>query len=569
MGLLQDFSKAVYTKAVLSPLAGYLVEMNKDSIEKSTGTPMLMDRLPYKNPYPTARTRPGASAGVDPATLRRFAVQYDVARAAINRRKRQLSGLKWDIVAAEEDDKADYSAQTKQLKKQFKSIGGYKVRFREMQDKLVEDLLVLDAMALYKRPTVGGQLYSLEPVDAATIVLAVDESGGTPMPPDIAYRQFIRGTEVATFTADEMYYEMMNPRTNTPYGLSPLESLVLGISSALKSDIYNLHLLTEGNIPEGFFGVPPEWTPKQIEEFQKLWDASLAGDTRAMSKIKFMPGGSGSGYTPAVKPEDMRYKELQEWLMMRTCMMFEIPPNELGFSMNVNKSNGEVQHDIAIDTGLRPLAEFFQEIFTDVIQQDLGYENLAFKYTGLDVTDEKRDAEVAEIKLRSGQTTVDEVRKERGLDPLGVDKPYVLGNPTFVDEASVKQRSDAANALISMGNDSGKDEGGKPVENPDDPEGDPEKTQKSATDTHIQLVTEMRAFRKYAINRVKDGKSLRKFQSEVLPQNVVEEMNTRLSSAATTDDVRGIFKEYMSDFQVNFIAETINLRKSIGKIIDE
>jgi len=36
----------------------------------------------------------------------------------------------------------------------------------------------------------------------------------------------------------------------------------------------------------------------------------------------------------------------------------------------VNKSTGEVQQDMGINTGLRPLAEFFQEIFTDVIQVD-------------------------------------------------------------------------------------------------------------------------------------------------------------------------------------------------------
>lgn len=573
MGFVQDVAKDAYARAVLKPLADLLKREAKADLEKVTGNPMMMDRMPFNNPYPMARTKPGSAGGVNYDTLRRFSVQYDVARAAINRRKRQLNGLAWDIVAAEKDDETDYNADAKILKKQFKHIGGYKVRFREFIDKLTEDLLVLDAMAIYKRPTMGGELYSLEPVDASTIVLSLDESGGTPMPPDIAYRQFIRGKEEATFTADEMYYEMMNPRSNTPYGLAPLESLVLGVSAALKSEIYNVHLLTEGNIPEGFFSVPENWKPDQIKEFQKLWDAALSGDTRATSKLRFVPPGS---YQPAVKPEDMRYKELQEWLMLKTCMLFEIPPNELGFTMNVNKANGEVQHDIGVDTGLRPLAEFFQEILTDVVQEDLGYENLAFKYTGLDITDEKRDAEIAAIKINSGQTTVDEVRKGRGQKPLGVDKPFVIGTPTFIDADSMKQRAAAADALIGMGKDDGSNDG-KGDANPVDNSGkttddtviaDP-KAEKSAVDTHVQLVSEMRTFRKYAINRIKDGKSLRKFQSEVLPLNVVEEMNTRLSTAAKADDVKEIFKEYMADYQVNFLAETINLRKSIGHIINE
>ena len=569
MGIIKD----AYTKVVLKPLADYLGDLAKaDGNASNSGMQaVIRDRLPFSNPYPTGRSKPGSGNGIDFATLRRFSVQYDVARAAINRRKRQLNALEWDIVNAEADDQADNSAIIRQVKKDFKSIGGYRVRFREFIDTLVDDLLTLDAMVLYKRPNMGGGLYSLEPVDAATIVLELDDNGGTPLPPDIAYKQIIHGKTVAEFTADEMYYEMMNSRTYTPYGLAPLESLVLGVSAALKSDIYNVHLLTEGNIPEGFFGVPEAWTPDQIKEFQALWDAALSGDTRAMSKLKFVPSGKGAtGYTPAVKPEDMRYKELQEWLMMKTCMLFEIQPNELGFTDTVNKSTGEVQQDIGFNSGLKPLAEFFQEIFTDVIQTDMGYENLKFKYTGLDQTDERAEAEKNEILIRSGQVTVDEVRQDQGKKPLGIDKPFVLGNPTFIDPESQKTRADAAAALTSLA--AG---GGKEDEEPEDPKEDEpaagdvpaDQKEKSAEQNHIQLVTELRAFRKYAVNRKKAGKSLRAFKSEVLPQNVVDEMNTKLSKAADADEVRSIFKDYMADYQVQFLAEVTNLRKSLSKVV--
>lgn len=563
MGILKN----AYTAAVLRPLANFLKEEAAQNLNKAdAGAPILRDRLPFDNPYPTARSKPGA--GIDFAALRRFSTQYDVARAAINRRKRQLNGLEWSIVNADEDDETDNTSKIRDLKKEFTQIGGYRVRFRELMDTMVDDLLVLDAVALYKRPNLGGGLYQLKPVDAATIVLELDEDGGTPMPPEFAYKQVIRGKVTAEFTADEMYYEMLNPRTYTPYGLSPLETLVLGVSSALKSELFNLHMLTEGNIPEGFFGVPESWTPDQIKEFQALWDAALAGDTRATSKLKFVPSGKGAtGYEPAVKPSDMKYKELQEWLMMKTCMLFEIQPQELGFTDTVNKSTGEVQQDIGLNSGLIPLARFFEEIFTDVIQQDLGFENLKFKYTGLDYTDEKRDAEVAEIKIRSGQTTVDEIRKGRGEKPLGVDKPFVMGSPTFIDAESQQTRSDAAKALISMGANGGSSSEADENDDEENPDEEDPQAQKSATDTHIQLVTEMRAFRKYALNRVKAGKSLRKFQSEVLPAHVVNEMNTRLAKAADADQVREIFSEYMADYQVNFLAETVNLKKSLSKLL--
>jgi len=89
---------------VLKPLAGYLTDMAK----AENGTPaggmqaVLQDRLPFSTIHLRAvQHEPGSTNGIDFATLRRFSVQYDVARAAINRRKRQLNALEWDIVATE------------------------------------------------------------------------------------------------------------------------------------------------------------------------------------------------------------------------------------------------------------------------------------------------------------------------------------------------------------------------------------------------------------------------------------------------------------------------------------
>lgn len=567
MGIVKD----TYTRLVLRPLADYLKEVAQGGGDVSKAAnagagAVLRDQLQYANRIGTPRSKPGA--GISFATLRKFSVQYDVARAAINRRKRQLNQLDWDISNADPDDKTDRKKETKALKQQFVKIGGYRVRFRELMDVMVEDLLVLDAVAIYKRPTRAGQLYNLLPVDASTIKLNVDDAGMTPAPPAVAYEQWIRGKQVAEFTADEMYYEMLNPRTNTPYGLSPLESLILGVSAALKSEVFNVNMLTEGNIPEGLFGVPPEWTPDQIKEFQLLWDAAVAGDASANNKLKFVPSGPGAtGYQPTVKPEDMRYKELQEWLMKKTCMLFEIQPQELGFTDTVNKSTGEVQQDIGFRTGLRPLAMFFEEIFTDVLQVDMGYPDLRFHFQGLDDVDEKAQAEIAEIEIRSGQRTVDEIRSERGWDPLGIDKPFVLGNPTFIDEESVNTRNQAAAALISMGSESkGDQEAGDRNENANDNTNEPTE-EKSAEQKHIQLVTELRAFRKYAINRVKEGKQLRRFESKVLPEVVVDELNQRIAKAQDVEAVREVFTEYFKDYQINFLAEVANLKSDLQRIL--
>lgn len=554
MGIIENLANRIIYK----PLADYLINRAKENqgVEKMTGTPVLRDPFMWQSPTVGYRRTIGSST-ITPQTLRSFSTQYDVARACINRRKRQINGLEWDIVSARTDDKKDYKTVVEPMKLMFKNLGGYKVRFREFLDLIVEDLLTLDGVALEKIYNRGGEITYLKPIDSALIYLKVTDSGDTPMPPDPAYAQVIRGKEVATWTADEMYYEMMNPRTSTPYGLSPIESLILGISAALKSELFNLGMLTEGNIPEGFFSVPDTWQPNQIKEFQATFDAAMSGDATMVNKLRFVPQGS---YQATKKPEDMRYKELQEWLMKKTCMLFEIQPQELGFTDTVNKATGEVQFDIGQKTGLQPLANFLEEIFTDVIQIDMGHPELKFKFTGLDNEDEKAKAEVNEILIRSGQRTVDELRTDDNLKPLGVSKPFVIGSPTFIDDESQQQKADqaaaqaeataAAAAAVST--------------DPKAEEADPEaaKTKRAA-----EMLEELRSFRKYALNKIRNKKAIRPFESDIIPAPALVKLNAELAAVTEVEAARSIFKDFMTDYQLDFLADLSDIKDRIDSIV--
>lgn len=567
MGFIEDFRD----RYILAPLAKQILSEGAAQFEKAVdptliggqvGQPVL--RTPVTiNQGPQSlsnRIKPQGQVGFD--TLRSFSVQYDVARIAINRRKRQLTGLQWDIVPYEEGDKNKYESQIKEVKEIITHIGGYKVRFRELVEVMVEDLLVLDAMAVYKRPTMAGGLYSLDPIDGATIQLTLDGSGRTPEPPDIAYKQIIRGKVISELTADELMYEKMNSRSNSAYGLSPLESLILTVSSALKSELYNLNYLTDGNIPEGFFGVPKEWSTQQIKEFQAMWDAAMAGDPRATSRLRFVPDGA---YTPTKKPTDMAFREFNEWLMIKTCAMFEIPPQELGFTQQINKANGQTQQEIGVDAGLRPLANFFNEIFTDLVRDDLGFPNLAFKFMIPEARDEKADAETDEIRIRSGQNTINEIRVKNGdetiKDPYADKIMIISGTPTFIDSEEMANKAAAAQALADAQANS-TDQGAQ--QNND--KGNSTDDTSTAQKRHVDLVTELRAFRKYALTRLKDGKALRKFESSVLPDSATEEINRRLEKCASVDDAKAIFREYFQDYQINFLADVAEFKRSLTKV---
>jgi len=575
MGLLDRFLDR-QRQQITEAVTGELVKHVDSTISKvsSDGSPFIAPSGGAKRYQFTqsqvnggiqSRKKPGSNVSFQ--TLRQFSISHEVSRACINFRKRQLTGMEWQIGTAEDDDTGDYDAQIKLLTEFFKGIGGRGIGYRRFMDRFVEDLMVLDAVTLEKQGTRGGKLANLIPLDAATIRIRVDESGALPEPPEPAYVQVINGKVTAQFTDDEMIYAMMNSRNDTPYGLAPLESLMIIVSSSLKSGMYNLGYLSDGNVPEGIYSLPEGWQPQQIKEFQEYFDALLAGDETMTSRMKFMPPGT---YTPTKKRDDMAFKEFNDWLMQITCALFEVNPIDLGFNPKSGlggKGFVDGLQNGSYDKGLLPLALFVEEIFTKIIQDDLGFTNLKFNFPTLKEKDAKGQAEVNQLLISSGVRTIDEIRTNDGLDPLpdGMgERPFFAGQVTFLDQPEATTDGAAATQATVQDQPQGKTTEGDAQPSPavqDEPAQGAAKADRKRD--FIDLATELRTFRQYAIKRAKAGKSIRKFQSDVLPVEVVDELNDKLQETKDVEMIKGIFHEYMQDYQINLMESITKLKDTL------
>lgn len=497
------------------------------------------------------RKKPGSNISFE--TLRSFSISHEVTRACINLRKRQITGLDWDIVTTESDDTGDYTTEKAQLRAFFKQLGGRGIGYRRFINKFVEDILVLDAVALEKQRTRNDGLYNLIPIDGATIRLRVDASGATPEPPETAYVQVIRGQVTAEFTDDEMIYEMMNPRNDSPYGLAPLESLMIIVSSSLKAGMYNLGYLTDGNTPEGLFTLPDSWQPGQIKDFQEYWDALMAGDETMTRRLKFMPDGQ---YTPTNKPTDMAFIEFNDWLMKVTCALFEVTPIEIGFNPKTGLGGtgySQQQGEIAENKGILPMAHLIMEMFNHIIQDELGFTNLKFDFPDLQQKDEKSAAETNEILIRSGQRTVNELRTDDGLDAIpGLDKPFYAGTVTFLDQESQDAKAAAAVASETVNNNQ-EQESTDPVE--------------KSLSIRKQQADELRTFRKYAVNRVKSNKAVRPFVSKILPLETVEGLNKSITNASDVVEVRKAFEQPIKEIEMLGVNAALDARNRILALV--
>ena len=374
--------------------------------------------------YPTGfniQQRPRMQEKVSFEQLRALADNLDILRIVIETRKDLVCGLKFNIVPKEGKDKEPDS--------RCKEIEGFLV----MPDKestwndwlrmILEDLFVLDAPCVYPRKTKGGQLYSLEAVDGATITRKIDQGGRTPIPPAVAYQQVLKGMAAVDYTRDELIYKPRNKRTNKIYGYGPVEQILMTINIAIRRQLSQLQFYTEGTTPDSIYSVPAEWNPDQIKEFKEYWNDTLEGNTAERRKAQFIPGGVSAINTK----EGLLKDEFDEWIARIVCYVFSVPSN--AFIKQQNRATAQTSLDQAVSEGLLPILEWVASLIETIIIKYFGYTDLTLGWIDSKDPDLAQEAAIKlqhsqadQIDITTGVLDVNEVRAERGLEPLSPEE---------------------------------------------------------------------------------------------------------------------------------------------------
>lgn len=225
-----------------------------------------------------------------------------------------------------------------------------------------------DELYLYKNRTRGGKLLGLEVIDGSQMKPLLDDWGRLPPPPKYAYQQYPWGIPGYQYTQDQMIHYRESPASDTPYGQSRIERIILITNLALRKQKQDLSHFTEGNIPAGIL-TPPEgsnWTPDQLDAYEQSWNALLAGNLAQMVRIKVtQPGFS---YTPFVQPNfDSVF---DRFLLNIRAASYGLTMSDLGFTESVNKSSGDTQENVTYRRTIGPIAAIYAMILTDIMQHD-------------------------------------------------------------------------------------------------------------------------------------------------------------------------------------------------------
>lgn len=366
--------------------------------------------------YPVAynlNIRPRSYEAIDFPTLRALADNYDLVRLAVETRKDQMGKMAWCVQRVDGED-LDPAGQAIQ---DFLQEPDQEHDFGTWLRMLLEDLLVIDAPTVYVHRTKGGQPFSFDPIDGATIARKLDQRGRTPIGNQPAYQQIIKGLPAVDYTRDELIYLPRNQRTQKVYGFSPVEQILMLVNIGLRRETFQLQYYTDGNVPDMLLETPQGWSANQIAEFQKLFDEVLAGDQAARRRVRFIPNGAKG---QMLKTEPL-FDVFDEWLARVVCYAFSLPPT--AFVKQQNRATATTAEEVALSEGLAPLMEWVTRFMTRVIRAGWNTRDYVFAWQDEQDVDPMVQAQVDQIYLggATGQgrlvRSVAEVRDDHGWGP--------------------------------------------------------------------------------------------------------------------------------------------------------
>ena len=401
-----------------------------------------------------------------------------------------------------------------------------RLAWRRWLSKVLEEILVTDALSLYplhdragRYVDPSGNPYGLRQLDGATIVPLVDNLGSPPLPPATAFYQVIHGLVETHFELGRLWYLPRNVTPDSPYGKSPTEWVLITVNIALRSQLYDLAYYTAGTIPEGLFSISGNWSQDQLARFQDNFDAMLEGRDEARHKVRFVPPGEWH----STKSREWNY-EFQEWLARVIAWAFGVSPMPIAKIMN--RATAEMQEVSAIESGVRPLAEFVEDVLNDYLAGPLESPDLEAHFGA----DETEDPEVVKDRnvayLGRGVRTINSVRREVGeeeVDPEIGDQPIwdSAAGPVFLEDLLEERKARRAAREAAARAGETVPQPGETVPQPGETNGpadDPKPAQDDTDpDDDETPQRELARWASFTLKRARTGAPLRRFQTSALP----------------------------------------------------
>jgi len=303
-----------------------------------------------------------------------------IPRRAINVIKRQVSSLDWIVVPKDGVEK------TPEVERQLRICNNVLRRpnnsdtFRTLIEMVVEDILVLDAGAIESARSGDPErpMY-LWAVDGASIEL-YPEYSGDPNEPRYAQNTGYGGNsgQFVDLLDSELCYIKASPRTNSPYGISPLEVAYKIIDYFEKSMAYAGK--TAGNaVAKKMINLGPSADPDLVKQVEAYIRTMIAGSGRTP-----VIGGldSATAFDISAADDQGLFIGWKNFLIILIAVIYDVSPRRLGIQSGSNRSTAESEDSNDMDAAIKPLAKLLAEhINLEIIGElGMGLDSVEFKF---------------------------------------------------------------------------------------------------------------------------------------------------------------------------------------------
>lgn len=446
--------KALLKEEPPTPQGGLLISDLRDSILKAV-QPNYLYKPPFGYPRPTNTN-----------ALRELAKNPYVF-SVIKTLADEAATIEWSIVNKETNEEMDI-VPNDDVKKQIidflENPNGNHESFAQLRRQAVVDILEVDAGVWVKVFGRDGKLKQIYARDGASFLKNTDIYGTftnreqfvEPLPnvfvasnkdyfntgdesiasQNMAQRYSIQYAGKAAyfqygqafaawpipFGTREIIYFSANPRADSIYGRSPLETLSEVVLTLVYGSKYNLDFYLNNNMPEGIIALEGA-QQKDIEAFSSRLTQTVRDTTDSLGFKRRMGYRVGvTGFSPKfekfqLSPVDMQVLDQQKWFDRVMLRSFGMNEHEMGTTDNSNKATSDTQSEVFKRKALKPILDIIAYgVNTQILTEFEGSEGLEFRFDDYDLDDDIKKHTLYESQIRMGIKTPEMIAVEEGID---------------------------------------------------------------------------------------------------------------------------------------------------------
>lgn len=341
--------------------------------------------------------------------MRSMYQQDPTVRACIDITKKVVCSLDWVIRPRSESVGAEQS-HIEQLRTFFNNPNDREESFQEILSRVVQDLLVLDAGVFeitHDDKGIPAEMYAL---DGASVKLMVDQHGEF-KDQGKAYELKV-ADKTETFAQNEIIYLMLNPQSDSVYGLSPLESLYKRVIANIYTAEWQKNFFKNSAVPQLLLSFKGG-TQEQMQRFQSFLENEFKGFQKAHKTLVMNLPVEVTKLS--YSNEEMEFMEYQKFLRRTICAVYSVPEAIIGEFENANRANSQVQYQIFKNQAVLPICNLIAYHFNTALIPQFGFDDVEFRFKPADVIDKKLQADTLAVYLNNSMMTINEARGLLGL----------------------------------------------------------------------------------------------------------------------------------------------------------